>query len=204
MSSKQWRDQHFNDPYVKKAQKEGYVCRAAYKLIEMNQKFSLLKKGMTVIDLGSAPGGWSQVVARTAGKTAHLVAIDLLSMKVSQGVEFIQGDFLDPDCRQRLISLAGSSVGLVMSDMAPNLTGHKATDQCRSIALVEDALDLAAEVLTQGGSFVAKVFQGEGVDDLVKEARRQYRTVKLFKPKSSRARSAEFYMVAIGYNKVRV
>jgi 23S rRNA (uridine2552-2'-O)-methyltransferase len=199
MSSKRWRDEHFNDPYVKKAQRDGYVCRAAYKLLEMNDKFNLIKRGMTIIDLGAAPGGWCQVAAKLVGKQGKVIGIDLLPLKAPVDVDFIQADFTDEASVQRLLQLAGETVDLVVSDMSPDLTGHKSTDQVACLGLVEMALDLALSVLSPHGVFLAKVFQGSGVNELVAQMRTHFAKVKIFKPKSSRSKSAEVYLVCLGF-----
>ncbi len=192
-------DEHCSDPYVKKAKRDGYVCRAAYKLIEMHDKFNLFKQGMTVLDLGAAPGGWCQVATKLVGKKGKVVAIDLLPLKAPVAVEFIQGDFTAESSITQLLQLVGADVDLVVSDLSPDLTGHKSTDQVACLNLVELALDLAIKVLSQQGVFLAKVFQGSGVNELVVFMRTKFNKVKIFKPKSSRAKSAEVYLVCLGF-----
>ena len=196
-SSKAWLREHREDPYVQQAQREGYRSRACYKLIELQERDRLIRPGMTVIDLGSAPGGWSQVAAEQVGRRGRVIASDILPMDSIAGVEFIQGDFTEEEILRRILDAVGDApVALVMSDMAPNMSGMNAVDQPRSIYLVELALDLARQVLAPGGCFVAKVFQGEGFDELLLEARRLFRRVSTRKPRASRARSREMYLVA--------
>jgi len=196
-SSKAWLREHREDPYVQQAQREGYRSRACYKLIELQEKDRLIRPGMTVIDLGSAPGGWSQVAAEQVGRRGRVIASDILPMDSIAGVVFIQGDFTEEEILRRILDAVGDTVvDLVMSDMAPNMSGMSAVDQPRSIYLVELALDLARQVLAPGGSFVAKVFQGEGFDELIREARGLFRQVSTRKPQASRPRSREVYLVA--------
>ncbi|MEJ2533343.1 MAG: 23S rRNA (uridine(2552)-2'-O)-methyltransferase RlmE [Halioglobus sp.] len=196
-SSKAWLREHREDPYVQQAQREGYRSRACYKLIELQEKDRLIRPGMTVIDLGSAPGGWSQVAAEQVGRRGTVIASDILPMDSVAGVVFIQGDFTEEEILRRILDAVGDvPVDLVMSDMAPNLSGMNAVDQPRSIYLVELALDLAKRVLAPGGCFVAKIFQGEGFDELIREARGLFRQVSTRKPQASRPRSREVYMVA--------
>jgi 23S rRNA (uridine2552-2'-O)-methyltransferase len=199
MSSKRWKDEHFNDYYVKKAHKEGYVCRAAYKLIEMNDKFNLLRKGMTLVDLGAAPGGWCQVASKLIGRQGSVVAIDLLPLKIKANVNFIQGDFTNDNSLSKLLEVAGDCIDIVVSDMAPDLKGHKVADQMACLNLVESALDFAVNNLSVGGVFLTKIFQGSGVDELVKLMRTRFEKVKIFKPKSSRPKSAEVYLVGLAF-----
>ena len=201
MSSRSWKDEHFNDHYVKKAHKEGYVCRAAYKLMELNDKFSLIKKGAVVVDLGAAPGGWCQVASEILNGSGRLVAIDLLPLKVTGVADFIQGDFTQAECYDELLALIGTHADVVLSDMAPNLSGVKAADQARSVGLVEEALDMALSVLQAGGNFAAKVFQGAGVDEVLTLMRSHFKKVKIFKPSSSRPKSAEIYIIGLGFRK---
>ena len=196
MSKKQWRDKHFNDPYVKKAQKDGYVCRAAYKLLEIHQRYRVFKDGMHVVDLGAAPGGWSQVAVKLVGRTGTIIGIDLLPLQTPLAVDFIQGDFSDPHCFEDILRRSGSAVDVVMSDMAPNLSGNKLVDQMKSAHLVELALQFADQVLTHQGYFIAKLFHGSGFDELVEQVRSQFTRVNLFKPKSSRSDSSEVFLVA--------
>lgn len=199
-SSKAWLKEHRDDPYVQQAQREGYRSRACYKLLELQEKDHLIRPGMTVVDLGSAPGGWSQVAADLVGHKGRVVASDILHMDNLAGVEFIQGDFTEDDVFELILAaIGGEPVDLVISDMAPNLSGVTAVDQPRSMYLVELALDMARRVLTPGGSFAAKVFQGEGFDELFRDTRGSFDKVMTRKPKASRPRSREVYLVARGY-----
>jgi 23S rRNA (uridine2552-2'-O)-methyltransferase len=196
-SSKAWLKEHRDDPYVQLAQKEGYRSRACYKLKELQDKDRLLRPGMTVVDLGSAPGGWSQVAVEHVGERGRVVASDILPMDSLADVEFIQGDFTEDAVFERILAaLDGSAVDVVISDMAPNMSGVNAVDQPRSMYLVELALDMARQVLAPGGSFVAKVFQGEGFDELIRDARVSFGRVLTRKPAASRPRSREVYLVA--------
>lgn len=200
-SSKAWLKEHRDDPYVQQAQREGYRSRACYKLLELQERDRLIAPGATVLDLGSAPGGWSQVSADLAGHSGRIIASDILPMDSLAGVEFIQGDFTEDTVFDRIVeAIAGQPVSVVLSDMAPNLSGMNAVDQPRAIYLVELALDLALKVLAPGGSFAAKVFQGEGFDALMHCARGEFEQVVTRKPKASRARSREVYLVAKGYS----
>lgn len=196
-SSKAWLKEHRDDPYVQQAQREGYRSRACYKLLELQARDRLLRPGMTVLDLGSAPGGWSQVAAQQVGDHGRVVATDILPMDALAGVEFVQGDFTEDAVFERILAtLGGAPVDLVLSDMAPNLSGMKAVDQPRAMYLVELALDMARRVLRPDGSFVAKVFQGEGFDSLLREIRQAFARVNTRKPDASRPRSREVYLVA--------
>ncbi|ANO51519.1 RlmE family RNA methyltransferase [Woeseia oceani] len=199
-SSGSWRARQERDPYVQRARREGWRSRAVFKLEEILTKEKLLKPGMLCVDLGAAPGGWSQYVsARNTGKV-RIVAVDLLPMDSLPDVEFVQGDFTEPDVlEQMLASLNGEKADLVMSDMAPNISGTKAVDQPRSMYLTELALDMARQVLRRGGSFVCKMFQGEGSDAFILDARRSFGRVKVMKPAASRASSSEVYLVARNY-----
>ena len=195
-----WFDRQQRDPFVQRARKEGWRSRAVYKLEQIDQKERLLRPDMVCVDLGSAPGGWSQYVTTKLNGRARIVAIDLLAMDSLPDVEFIQGDFRDEAVLEHMLEVIGDGgVDLVMSDMAPNISGTKAVDQPRSMYLVELALDMARRVLKQGGSFVCKVFQGEGFDALVADARRSFERVRVMKPKASRAGSREVYLVARNY-----
>ncbi len=199
-SSNRWLDEHFKDPYVKQSQKDGYRSRASYKLIELDKKDKLLKPGMSVVDLGSAPGGWSQVAAERVGDKGMVLASDILPMDSIAGVEFIQGDFTEESVLEQLLAALGAhKADLVISDMAPNMSGMNAVDQPAAIYLVELALDMARQVLKPGGHFVAKVFHGEGFDPLLQEARDAFTKVAVRKPDASRARSREVYLVARGF-----
>ena len=199
-SSKSWLKEHRDDPYVQRAQREGYRSRACYKLLELQEKDRLIRPGMTVIDLGSAPGGWSQVAVEQVGHNGRVIAADILAMDSLAGVEVIEGDFTEEAVFEQILAAIGDSpVDLVISDMAPNMSGMNAVDQPRSMYLVELALDMARRVLAPGGSFVAKVFQGEGFDELIRDARGSFDKVLTRKPKASRPRSREVYLVAKGF-----
>ncbi len=198
-SSSRWLREHFDDEYVQRAQREGWRSRAVYKLEELDQKYRLLKPGMTVVDLGAAPGGWSQYAARVLGAKGRVIALDILPMDPLPGVVFIEGDFRDEAVLTRLEAvLDDHTIDLVMSDMAPNISGMGAVDQPRAMYLVELAVDFARQHLRAGGTFVAKVFQGEGFDALVQDLRRDFGRVAVRKPKASRPRSREVYLVATG------
>ena len=202
LSSKLWLERQLNDPYVAKARREGYRSRAAYKLIEMDDKHRFLKPGMAVVDLGAAPGGWSQIAARrvgTANGKGKVVAIDLLEMGEIPGVTFAQLDFLADDASEKLMAMMGGRADVVMSDMAANTTGHRKTDQLRIIGLVETAAAFAAEVLNPGGTFLAKVFQSGADAELVAQLKRDYASVRHVKPASSRQDSSERYVLAMGF-----
>lgn len=200
-SSRRWLDRHVNDVYVKRAQQEGYRSRAVYKLLEMQEKDRVLAPGMRVVDLGAAPGGWSQVAAGIVGPRGCVVALDILPMEPLADVTVIQGDFREDELLSRLRGVLGSeSVDVVLSDMAPNVSGNAAVDQPRMVYLCELALDLARQVLKPSGSLVVKTFQGEGFESFHKETRRSFKRVASRKPKSSRSRSREVYLVATGYS----
>ncbi len=200
-SSRRWLHEHFEDEYVKRAQAEGWRSRAVYKLLEINEKERLLRPGMTVIDLGAAPGGWSQMAADIVGPKGAVFALDILPMDPLPGVEVIQGDFTEEESLSRLLAaLDGRPVDLVLSDMAPNISGMKTVDQPRAMYLCELALDLARKVLNEGGDLVVKVFQGEGSDAYMRDLRDTFRQVAVRKPKASRARSREVYAVARNYH----
>jgi 23S rRNA (uridine2552-2'-O)-methyltransferase len=202
-SSTRWLAEHAADPYVKRAHEEGWRSRAAFKLEEIQQSDRLLRPGMTIVDLGAAPGGWSQYAARALGGKGRVIALDLLAMPVIPGVEFLQGDFNEEGTLARLMELLGGErVDLVMSDMAPNMMGIADVDHDRSMNLVDLAVDFAASTLKPGGVFLAKVFQGRDFQPLVARLRKQFESVKLRKPKASRARSAEVYVLARGYRLV--
>ena len=201
-SSARWLREHFTDEYVKRAQEEGYRSRAAYKLLEIQEKDRLLRPGLTVVDLGAAPGGWSQLAARLVGGQGAVIALDVLPMEPLAGVEFIQGDFRETEVLERLMAmLNGRPVDLVISDMAPNTSGIKAVDQPRGMYLAELALDFAGQCLRSGGDLLVKVFQGEGFDPFLKSLRAGFATVAPRKPKASRARSAERYLLARNYRR---
>lgn len=195
-----WLKEHVDDIYVQKAQQDGYRTRASYKLIELDEKDQLIKPGMTIIDLGSAPGGWSQVVGRKLNGKGVVIASDILPMDPVADVEFIQGDFTEESVFNELMAIvAGRPVDLVISDMAPNMSGVSSIDQPGSVYLVELALDMARQVLRPDGQFVAKVFQGDGFDEYVKEVRQSFTKVLIRKPKASRPRSREVYIVGKGF-----
>ncbi|WP_210397057.1 23S rRNA (uridine(2552)-2'-O)-methyltransferase RlmE [Motiliproteus sediminis] len=199
-SSGSWLKEHFDDHYVQRAKGEGYRSRASYKLIELDQKDKLLKPGMTVVDLGAAPGGWSQVAAQAVGDSGVVIASDILPMDAMAGVRFVQGDFTEESVYEQILAaIDGRSVDLVISDMAPNMSGMNAIDQPRAIYLVELALDLARQVLKPDGTFLAKVFQGEGFDQLLTDMRGSFAKVQSRKPDSSRARSREIYQLCRGF-----
>ncbi|MCB1852476.1 MAG: 23S rRNA (uridine(2552)-2'-O)-methyltransferase RlmE [Gammaproteobacteria bacterium] len=200
-SSRQWLDRHFRDEYVKRAQVDGYRSRAAYKLLEIQGQDKLLRLGQVVVDLGAAPGGWSQVAKRLVGASGRVVALDILSMEPLDGVTFLQGDFREQEPLDRLrAALQGDVVDLVLSDMAPNVSGVSAVDQPKSIYLCEIALDFAKEVLRPGGSMLIKVFQGEGFDQFARELRNHFARVQTRKPNASRPESREVYLVAGNFN----
>lgn len=197
-SSTRWLKEHFNDPFVKRAQKEGWRSRAVFKLEELIEHQNLLVPGLVVVDLGAAPGGWSQMLSEKL-RGGRVVALDILPMQGIGGVEFIQGDFREGAVVQQLEAiLQGASVDLVLSDMAPNMSGVSVTDQARAMHLAELAREFAATHLTAGGTFLVKLFQGRGFDEYVKGLRAGYERVSMRKPKASRARSAEVYALATG------
>ena len=199
-SSKAWLKEHRDDPYVQRAQREGYRSRACYKLLELQAKDRLIRPAMTVIDLGSAPGGWSQVAVELVGHKGRVIASDILPMDSIAGVDFVLGDFTEDAVIAQLMETIGESpVDLVISDMAPNMSGVSAVDQPRAMYLVELALDMARRVLSPGGSFVAKVFHGEGFDELFRDVRDSFDKVLTRKPEASRPRSREVYLVAKGF-----
>ena len=201
LSSKLWLERQLNDPYVARAKREGFRSRAAYKLIEIDDKARVLKKGMRVIDLGAAPGGWSQVAARRVGAQGRVVAIDVLPMDAIAGVDFAQLDFLSADAPEKLRVMLGGPADVVLSDMAANATGHAKTDHLKIMALVEAAADFAREVLAPGGSFLAKVLQGGTEAALLTALKRDFKSVKHVKPAASRSDSAELYLLATGYRR---
>jgi 23S rRNA (uridine2552-2'-O)-methyltransferase len=196
-SSQAWLRRQLNDPYVAAARAQGFRSRAAFKLIELDEKFSLLRPGLRIVDLGAAPGGWSQIAVRQgAGK---IIGLDLLPIEPLPGATFLQGDFLDDAMPDRLIAELGGRADLVLSDMAPNTTGHGATDHIRIIALAELALDFAMKILAPGGAFVAKVFQGGSEKQMLAPMKRAFTTVRHAKPAASRKESSELYVVATGF-----
>ena len=202
LSSKLWLERQLNDPYVAQAKREGLRSRAAYKLIEIDDKYHFLKPGMTVLDLGAAPGGWSQIAARRVGATngkGRVIAIDLLEMPEIPGVSFAQLDFLKEDAPEKLTAMMGGRADVVLSDMAANTTGHRKTDQLRILGLVEGAAAFAAGVLNPGGTFVAKVFQSGADAELLAQLKRDFASVRHVKPASSRQDSSERYVLAMGF-----
>jgi 23S rRNA (uridine2552-2'-O)-methyltransferase len=202
LSSKLWLERQLNDPYVARAKREGMRSRAAFKLIEIDDKAHFLKPGMRVVDLGAAPGGWSQVAAKRVGAAdgkGRVAAIDLLEMEPVPGVAFQKLDFLDPSAPETLKAMLGGPADAVLSDMAANATGHRKTDHLKIVALVEGAADFAREVLAPGGTFLAKVIQGGTETELLAGLRRDFASVKHIKPPASRADSAELYVLATGY-----
>jgi len=196
-SSRRWMHEHLNDEYVKKAQKEGYRSRAVYKLLEIIEKSQIINKGNKVLDLGAAPGSWSQVAVKIVGKSGQVIASDILSIEKISGVNFLHGDFTEQSVYDELITLTeGSSIDIVLSDMAPNMSGQLSVDQPKSIYLAELAIDLAVKTLSKNGHFIVKIFQGDGFDDYVKNARKVFKKVSIIKPKASRPRSKEVYLLA--------
>jgi len=196
-SSQRWRQRQERDIYVEQANRDGWRSRAVFKLEQIQDKERLLKPGVVCVDLGSAPGSWSQLAVRLVGPTGRVIAIDLLPMEPIPGVEFVEGDFTAPETLQVLRNLVGSKpVDLVMSDMAPNMSGNRAIDQPRTLGLLDEALAFAREVLRPGGDLLLKAFQGEGIDALTRDLKRDFRTVKTLKPKASRSESREIYLLA--------
>ncbi len=199
-SSARWKQRQLSDPYVQRAQREGWRSRAVYKLEELDRKARLLRNGAVVIDLGAAPGGWSQYAAQQVRPNGRVIALDLLAMEPLEGVEFRQCDFTEDDALQWLAGVLGEAkADLVMSDMAPNISGMRSVDQPRSMYLAELALDLAVQTLKSGGAFVTKVFMGEGFDELLAACRERFTTVRVLKPAASRAESRETYIAASGF-----
>ena len=199
-SSGQWLAEHFSDEYVKRARKEGYRSRAIYKLKEIDERDKLLRPGLVVVDLGAAPGAWTQYVKERVGPKGRVIALDILPMEALPGVEVLQGDFNEPATLDLLLTtLGGQPVDLVISDIAPNISGVEGVDQARVMGLAELALDFATRVLKPGGGYLVKVFQGRGFNELYKEMQRRFERVVTRKPKASRARSAELYLLATGF-----
>ncbi len=195
-----WRERQERDPYVMQARRDGWRSRAVYKLKQINEKERLLKPGMVVVDLGAAPGSWSQYVTETLNARCRIVAVDLLPMDSLPSMEFIQGDFTEGPVLDEVLAAVGDDrADLVISDMAPNISGNKSVDQPRSMYLAELALDMAKKVLRPGGGFICKLFQGEGFDAFIVDARRAFERVRVMKPKASRAGSREVYLVARNY-----
>lgn len=199
-SSTQWMQEHFDDPYVKMAQTQGYRSRAVFKLKEIHEKDNLLKTGINVVDLGAAPGGWSQFARQLLGKNGRLVALDILPMEPLDGVDMIIGDFREESVLNELYAILNNEpIHFVMSDMAPNMSGNKSTDQARAMYLCELALDTAKTVLAKNGNFLVKVFQGEGFEVYFKDVQQAFNSVVIRKPKASRPRSNEVYILAKGF-----
>lgn len=206
LSSQKWLERQLNDPYVARAKREGYRSRAAFKLLEMDEKYHLLKPGQRVVDLGAAPGGWSQIAAARVGTKdgrGRVVGIDLLEIEPMPGVDFIQLDFLDPEAPERLVDLLGGPADIVMSDMAANTTGHKKTDHLRIVGLAEAAAQFARSIMAPGGAFLAKVFQGGTEGALLADLKRDFAVVRHVKPAASRADSSELYVLATGFRGAR-
>ena len=209
-SSHQWLLRQINDPFVEKAKLGGWRCRAVFKIMEIDAKFKLFKKGKVVVDLGAAPGGWSEFVVTKVGE-GNIVAIDLLEIDAIPGVKFFQQDFLEEDAADKIINMLktvphnkNGHCDIVMSDMAANTTGNASTDHLRIIDLLEGALDLSAKILDDGGAFVGKIFQGGSSDEIVKKLRKNFSIVKYFKPDSSRKDSSETYLVATGFKRDKI
>jgi 23S rRNA (uridine2552-2'-O)-methyltransferase len=198
-SSRQWLQRHLNDPYVAAAKEEGLRSRAAFKLLQLDEKYHLLRPGLRIVDLGAAPGGWSQAAAKTNAGTGKIVALDILPMDPMPDVEFIQMDFLADDAPEKLKAALGGAADLVLSDLAPNTTGHSSTDHIRIVAMAEAASLFAMDVLAPGGSFVCKFFQGGAEKGILDELKKNFAKVKHAKPPASRAESAETYLVAMGF-----
>ena len=199
-SSQQWMQEHFQDEYVKKAQVMGYRSRAVFKLIEIQEKDKIIKPGINIVDLGAAPGGWSEYARKIVGRNSKVVALDLLPIEPIEGVDFIQGDFREEEVLEQLYKvLDGEPVHLLLSDMAPNMSGSREMDQPRAIYLGELALDAAQRILVKGGTFLIKMFQGAGFDEYYNQVRQQFNSVAIRKPKASRPRSNEVYILAKGF-----
>lgn len=199
-SSGRWLKEHFDDHYVKQSQKEGWRSRASYKLLEIQEKDHIFRPGSKVVDLGAAPGGWSQVVVQLVGEQGRVVASDILPMDAIAGVDFVQGDFTEETVLDQILATIGADqVDLVISDMAPNMSGALSVDQPNAMYLVELALDLSRQVLRRGGVFLTKVFQGEGFDEYLRDMKTSFDKVQTRKPQASRARSREVYLLASGF-----
>jgi len=199
-SNQSWLDRHLNDAYVKQSQKDGYRSRAAYKLLEIHKKDKIFRPGIRVVDLGAAPGSWSQIAVREVGRKGEVIAVDLLPMQPIDGVRILQGDFLDETLQAELAAInKGQPLDLVISDLAPNITGDKSVDQPRVIGLVEAVLLFSKEHLKAGGSMLVKIFQGDGFDLYVKEVRQSFERVVIRKPDASRSESREVYVLARNY-----
>jgi 23S rRNA (uridine2552-2'-O)-methyltransferase len=202
-SSSRWLREHFKDEYVRRAQEQGHRSRAVFKLLEVQEKDRILKPGMVVVDLGAAPGGWSETARQLVGRNGRVIATDILPMDPIEGVEFLEGDFREAEVLDRLLALIGEDrADLVLSDMAPNMSGVDAVDQPRAMYLAELALELARKILKPGGDFLVKVFQGEGSEAYLRALRQDFDKVIIRKPKASRPRSREVYILARGLNVV--
>lgn len=201
ISSVRWLQRQLNDPYVEAAHRDGYRARSAYKILELDEKFSFLRNAKNIVDLGAAPGGWTQVVLKKCGKKARVVGIDLLEIAPLDGATFLEMDFTTDEAETKMFELLNGPVDLVMSDMAAATTGHQQTDHIRTLALVEIAFDFAKKTLGNGGVFVTKVFRGGADQELLAELKKCFKSVRHFKPPSSRPESAETYLVAIGFKK---
>jgi len=199
LSSRTWLERQLSDPYVARAKRDGFRSRAAYKLAEIDDKYHLLKEGSRVVDLGAAPGGWSEIALKRIGPKGRVIALDILEFKPMTGVEFLKLDFLDDTAPDRLKEMLGGNADVVLSDMAANATGHRPTDHLRIMALAEAAVEFAREVLAKGGSFLCKVLQGGTETVLLAELKRDFENVKHVKPPASRADSAELYLLARGF-----
>ena len=196
-SSRRWMHEHLSDEFVKKAQKEGYRSRAVYKLLEIVEKKAIIRNGDKILDLGAAPGGWSQVAAKLVGSQGKVIASDILPIELIDGVDFLQGDFTEQSVYDDLLVMTdGAKVDVVLSDMAPNMSGQLSVDQPKSMYLAELAIEMAIKTLNPGGSFVVKVFQGDGFDVFVQNAKKAFKKVSVIKPKASRPRSKEVYLLA--------
>ena len=196
-SSRRWMHEHLSDEFVKKAQKEGYRSRAVYKLLEIVEKKAIIRNGNKVLDLGAAPGGWSQVAAKLVGSQGKVIASDILPIELIDGVDFLQGNFTEQSVYDDLLVMTdGAKVDVVLSDMAPNMSGQLSVDQPKSMYLAELAIEMAIKTLNPGGSFVVKVFQGDGFDVFVQNAKKAFKKVSVIKPKASRPRSKEVYLLA--------
>ena len=200
-ASQRWLARQLNDPYVAAARQQGWRSRAAFKLLELDQRFQLIRRGANVVDLGAAPGGWAQVAAR--GGAARVVGVDLLAVDPIPGATMLQGDFTAPAVQERLLAALAGKADIVLSDMAPNTTGHAGTDHLRIVALAEAALDFAVGVLAEGGGFVAKVFQGGAEKTMLERLKRDFAAVRHAKPPASRKESSELYVVATGFRLTR-
>jgi 23S rRNA (uridine2552-2'-O)-methyltransferase len=199
LSSRTWLERQLSDPYVARAKRDGFRSRAAYKLAEIDDKYHLFKEGSRVVDLGAAPGGWSEIALKRIGPKGRVIALDILEFKPMTGVEFLKLDFLDDTAPDRLKEMLGGNADVVLSDMAANATGHRPTDHLRIMALAEAAVEFAREVLAKGGSFLCKVLQGGTESVLLAELKRDFESVKHVKPPASRADSAELYLLARGF-----